>query len=118
MPLVFGVMVVMPLVPVCVPLGSVKSTVPPALRVMLPRLKSSGFDVPMRKDDGRTARIDRQAVEPLAVGGAEFALDRQGAAAHGQGRGIARLLMMLVAGAPGWLKSSLSVPAVMVVAPV
>ena len=46
MPEVFGVLVVMPLVADVLPLGSVKSTVPPGLRLMLPRLRSSEFDVP------------------------------------------------------------------------
>ena len=58
--LVFGVVVVMPLVADCVPPGSVKSTVPPGLRLMLPRLRSSGFDVPavstMAEQPGLTAR--------------------------------------------------------------
>ena len=42
------------------PPGSVKSTVPPALRLMLPMLKSSGFDVladsTMAEQPGLTAR--------------------------------------------------------------
>ena len=50
----------MPLVADCVPLGSVKSTVPPALRLMLPRLKSSEFDAAvvrtMAEQPGLTVR--------------------------------------------------------------
>ncbi len=55
-----GVVVVMPFDADCVPLGSVKSTVPPVLRLMLPMLKSKEFDAPavrtMAEAPGLTAR--------------------------------------------------------------
>ena len=114
---VFGVLVVMPLLADCVPLGSVKSTVPPALRLMLPRLSSSGFDVladgTMADEPGLTIRplncwlLVAPSVPWMAKVPPPKTRDEESA----------RLLMMLAVGAPAWLKSSLSVPAEIVVPP-
>ena len=89
----FGVVVVMPLAADCVPPGSVKSTVPPEAAADVSQAQEQRVRRARgRQDDGRTARIDRQAVEPLAVGRAGISLNRQGAAAQGQGRGIGRVV--------------------------
>ena len=101
MPLVFGVVVVMPLVADCVPLGSVKSTVPPAARLMLPRLKSSAFDAAAVRTMAERPRIDRQAVELLAVGRAAVPwIARVPPPKTKEEELGAALLMMLLAGAP------------------
>src|SRR4051812_35261152 len=45
MPFVFSVAVVTPFVALCAPAGSVRLSVPPALRTMPPRVSRSGFAV-------------------------------------------------------------------------
>ena len=77
----FGLVVVMPLLADCVPLGSVKSIVPPGLRLRLPMLKSIGFEVAAVRTTAELPGLIAGAVEALAIGRAGLTLDQERAAA-------------------------------------
>ena len=118
-PFVFTVDVTAPLVEFCVPIGSVKSTVPPMLWVRAPRSRSSGFKVgsaliKMFDAPGLSVRpLNRWLLIVLAL-----PVRVSVPCAKKSAEVLATLLMILIAGAPAAEKSRLSVPRLTVVVPV